>query len=269
MNCSRKFLLAVAGLIGLSLNAATADNPYHSIVDRNPFGLNPPVFAPTNNSVEPLKTIKFNGISSIGNSKKAFFTILGKDSKTPPQYVAIAENEKVDVIEVVKIANEGEVEVINSGTKMTLNFKENGNKQSSPPPMTATAPLPTIGANPLSVVYGAQPVPVNSPSVVQQNGVMSINTAQPEQAGVVFSMNPRGGKAAEMTQEVDVVNQRMNMLAEHMISTATYEKGLGQPIYHPDPKIASPQPTDNRKRPLPPPPPMPPSPPSLSALTGE
>src|SRR5688572_9443526 len=99
--------------------AVTPDNPYYTILDRNPFGLNPPVPVSTNVPVEPPRNIKFNGITDVGGRRKAFFTIPGKDAKDPPQYVTLAENEIIDILEVTAIRKEeGEVDVVNSGIKM-------------------------------------------------------------------------------------------------------------------------------------------------------
>jgi hypothetical protein len=182
-------LLGLCAFVSLGM-AVTADNPYHTIVDRNPFGLNPPVVVnnvPTN---DPPKNVKFNGVTKAGGHKRAFFTIPGKD-KEPPLYVTLGEGEKADVLEVNKILeDEGEVEVVNAGIKMVLNFKNNGNKGAilAPQPGAPPQPVPIIPQappNPANAVFNPN---VNNPALAQQPA-----EGQPNQQPIPsFNANPNG-----------------------------------------------------------------------------
>ena len=185
-------------LLGLCLfvsfsRAVTPENPYHTIVDRNPFGLNPPAPVDTNAVVAtPPKNVKFNGITKAGGHKRAFFTIPGKD-KEPPQYVTLAEGEKVDVLEVSKIfEDEGEVEVVNSGIKMVLNFKNNGNKGATIAPQPgAPTPVPIVpqpNPNPSAAIYNPNAA---NPAVVQPSPGLEGGAVPPPTPNANPGVNPQ------------------------------------------------------------------------------
>ncbi|MDB6024912.1 MAG: hypothetical protein JWM68_1135 [Verrucomicrobiales bacterium] len=183
-------------ILGVSLfvsfsRAITPENPYHTILDRNPFGLNPPVVVTPTNTTEPPRNVKFNGITNAGGRKKAFFTIPGKEPKDPLQYVTLSEGEKTDILELSKISeDEAEVEVVNSGIKMVLNFKNNGNKGATlapqpgaPPGPPMPVPQPQTAPNPGAAVFNPNAV---NPAVAQPVG----------EAGLVPQpTNPNGTQA--------------------------------------------------------------------------
>ncbi len=195
---TRILLTFLALCLSVSLSRAVpAENPYHTIVDRNPFGLNPPPPVDTNAPVaNPPKNVKFNGITKAGGHKRAFFTIPGKDPKEQPLYVTLAEGEKADVLEVSKIfEDEGEVEVVNAGIKMVLNFKNNGNKGATiapqpgapqPPPL-----IPQPAPNPSAAVYNPNAA---NPAVAIPQPTLEGGAATPPPApgtGVQPGVNPQ------------------------------------------------------------------------------
>jgi hypothetical protein len=103
-----------------------SSNPYAVISDRNVFRLNPipPVAGPEPPKVE-LPVVKLTGFFRIGHTTNALFCALPKDKKEAPSYYNMREGEKRDFLEVVKIHfDKGEVEVLNSGTPVTLNLKD-------------------------------------------------------------------------------------------------------------------------------------------------
>jgi len=106
-----------------------ASDPYAVISDRNIFHLNPlpPEPAPETPKVE-LPVVKFSGFFRVGHVTKALFCSLpknNKDKKEEPTYYNLSEGEKSGFLEVVKIRfDKGEVDVVNSGTAMTLSLKE-------------------------------------------------------------------------------------------------------------------------------------------------
>lgn len=273
------YLLAVL-LFPLSIPAVSPENPYHTILDRNPFGLNPPPAVSTNTPVEPPRNIKFNGITYVGGKRKAFFTIPGKDPKDPLQYVTLGENESTDILEVTEIRKEvGEVDVVNSGIKMVLSFKNNGNKgMPGTSPIAAAAPVPIPAA--LSPVYASAG---NNPVVAGQTGFnragestsFQPNSLSPNpvvyNGGVVRSQISGRMSASGQESAIDPVQERMNMLAQHAIATAASERNDPITVYKPqtDAKVYSPGGVAVTRRPPPPPPPLPPAPPGLSAQTGE
>jgi hypothetical protein len=280
MTLSVKVLSCFLGVVlfNSSIGAVTSENPYHTILDRNPFGLNPPPPIATNCTVPPPKDIKFNGITYLGGRKRAFFTIPGKEPKDPPQYVTLSENEKSDVLEVTKIfKEEGEVEVINSGIKMILNFKNNGSKGMAAPPMNqaavAAVPLPVVAGAPVyTPVNNGGSAPLSPVYNSQINHGQSVIAGTSGQSGAVFQggMVARGGGQSRIggdpAEGIDPVTQRMNMESRHLAQTAAYERGETLTRFKPqtDPKVFSPGGVVPVQRPAIPPPPLPPSAPGTS-----
>jgi hypothetical protein len=113
---------------GWPLAAAVPDdgsNPYDVITERNVFHLNPipPPPPPPTPKVE-LPEIKLSGFLRIGKTTHALFSCSPKDKKEEPIYYDLADGQKEGILEVVRIhEEEGEVEIINSGTPLTLSLK--------------------------------------------------------------------------------------------------------------------------------------------------
>jgi hypothetical protein len=127
---------ASAPSVPFALDPADASNPYALISERNIFHLNPipPEPAPELPKVE-LPVVKFSGFYRVGRVTKALLCSLPKDKKEEPIYYDLSEGEKEGFLEVVKIHyDKGEVDVVNSGTPMTLSLKEDSlvSKQEMP-----------------------------------------------------------------------------------------------------------------------------------------
>ena len=140
--------------------AEPAGNRYEVIHVRNPFGLKdpPPVVTslPTN-PVAPVN-VKFTGITSDLAGKKAWLMIPGQPGgKNPnPQYLSIPEHEKQGDIEVLEInEKDSTVKILNAGTTVELNFKDNGL------PTPASLMVPGTGLTPHGAP-GALPAPGSS-----------------------------------------------------------------------------------------------------------
>ena len=100
-------------------------NPYAVISERNVFHLNPPPPPPAPDAPKvELPEIKLSGFLRIGNTAHALFSYSPKDKKEAPIYYYLANGEKEGILEVVKIHEDrGEVEIIDSGTPLTLSLK--------------------------------------------------------------------------------------------------------------------------------------------------
>jgi hypothetical protein len=135
---------AAAGLLGCllllarggSAAAAVPDenaNPYSVISERNVFHLNPipPPAPPAETPKADLPEIKLSGFLKIGKSTHALFSSRPKDKKEAPIYYDLVDGEKEGILEVVKIhEDKGEVEIVNSGTPVTLSLKNDAIKES-------------------------------------------------------------------------------------------------------------------------------------------
>jgi hypothetical protein len=112
-------------------------NPYAVISERNVFHLNPP--PPPAPAEEPPKvevpTMKLSGFLRIGQTTHALFTCNPKDKKDGPMYFNLTDGQKEGILEVVKIHEDrGEVDIINSGTPLTLSLKNDSLEPTAPPP---------------------------------------------------------------------------------------------------------------------------------------
>ena len=155
--------------------AESAGNRYEVIHVRNPFGLKDPPPVVTNlptNPVAPVN-VKFTGITSDKTGKKAWFMIPGQPGgKNPnPQYLSIPEHEKQGDIEVLEInEKESTVKILNAGSLVELNVKDNGL------PTPAALPVPGVPLNSYGVpgalpTPGLVPAPGISPSAIKTAGL--------------------------------------------------------------------------------------------------
>lgn len=155
--------------------AADADNgnPYASIVDQNPFRLNPPPPPPAPPAPPPpaLPTVIFGGTMNVKGHLFALFAV--KEKKPDPanpramvettSYLKMSVGDKTDPVELLKINMGGdEVEIMNSGTHVTLNLKDNGFEPKAGPGGTNSSG--PAGMVPRSLPGGANPaMPAGQP----------------------------------------------------------------------------------------------------------
>jgi len=127
-------LRALTGVAATATPSSTSygtgdnSNPYAVIVDRNVFRLNPPPPPPSaaDKKAADLPKVYLNGIIKIGDDVRVLFSIPPKDSKGQTTYFKLAPGERDDVLELVKIhPNQQEVDVLVSGTAMTLSMLSN------------------------------------------------------------------------------------------------------------------------------------------------
>ncbi len=164
-------LLAAAGRADVTEPAA---NPYQVILDRNPFGLKPqpaqPLIGPPTNAIQQAN-VKLTGITSDSIGKKVWLMIPGQPGKNP-QYFSIPEHEKQGDIEVLEINDkDNTVKILNAGTQVELNFKDNGMPTPTAPPVSGVPLLPpgTPGALPtpgLIPAPGALPTPIKTAGAI-------------------------------------------------------------------------------------------------------
>jgi len=122
-------------------------NPYSVIAKRNVFGLNPPPPAPEPDKGPPpvLPVVHLSGFMRKGDQWKALLAVEveNPDPHGHPLscYLTLAEGDKKSVgsgakhaaVELVRAyAEQEKVDIINSGTAMTLSVKENGTESPAP-----------------------------------------------------------------------------------------------------------------------------------------
>ena len=124
--CLAAALLATASL---PVAADVKPNPYESIVERNPFGLKPPLppAPPEDPSAKtppaPPATVELTGITSILSSKCALFEIVPGPGK-PMIKPILKEGERIESVEVVSInVEKNEVTIKNGSLVTNLTFK--------------------------------------------------------------------------------------------------------------------------------------------------
>jgi hypothetical protein len=124
--------LAAAMLVSSAAYAETSGadaNPYAIISDRNVFHLNP---EPIHDDAPPpkppdLPKVLLSGFQKVGERLKVYLAIPSKDPKETTAYLALQVGEKENDVEIVKVREEkGEVDILNTGTPMTLTLASNG-----------------------------------------------------------------------------------------------------------------------------------------------
>ncbi|HSA01739.1 MAG TPA: hypothetical protein P5055_13465, partial [Candidatus Paceibacterota bacterium] len=174
VNCAhRKSILGLATILAsASVLWAVADveeNPYQSIIDRNPFRLRAIVASETvpTNALVALN-LKFTGISMVKDVKKAYFM---DSTKNPPEFYVLGEGEQQSALKVVRIDYKaGAADIINAGVPARVNFETHGLKTVTPGLAPTAAPVPSgiPGAVPGSPPGVAPRVPTPLPTVQPQ-----------------------------------------------------------------------------------------------------
>jgi hypothetical protein len=153
------YLLLTASRPTLAHNDVTnAINPYAVVSQRNVFHLQPPPPPPPQEvSKADLPVIRITGIIKIGNKPRALFVGSSKNSKESPTYFNLAAGEHDGILEVVRIHyGEETVDIINSGTPMTLTVKDDSlakNDSEPPAPDLPVIPGTRMRANPNALHY--------------------------------------------------------------------------------------------------------------------
>jgi hypothetical protein len=137
---------------GLGVARAVADtpaeaNPYAVISERNVFHLNAPPPPPV---VEPeqvaLPKVMLVGLLKEGSRTRALLVMPPKDQKGTVKYFQLEAGQKVDPLQLVKIDLQKEnVDLINSGTLVTLTLASDGLPGSTAPGPSASGAAAALG----------------------------------------------------------------------------------------------------------------------------
>ena len=152
---------------------------YAVIVTRNAFGLNPaplPPGPPPTPGPELAKVI-FSGTMNNKGKKEAMFAVKTTDAKKQETttYLSLAEGETSGPVQLVSISPGGEeVEIMNSGTSMALNMKDNGFEKTSP----ALPGMRVLTVSPGSQLPGAQPQSAAPPTTYDTRAGINVRNTE-------------------------------------------------------------------------------------------
>jgi hypothetical protein len=182
--------------------AAASSNPYLSLTNRNAFGIKPPPPPPDPKANIPPPAppnLFVTGFSRLKGVKKAYL-VVNRPGKSP-DYIIVDEAYDVDGLKVTSIDPAKEtLTVINGGTEVSLNFKDNGLKAANPPPgpignpgMVQPIPggMPGGGPRPLTQVFA--PGSPGAPTVVRRSSVEAPATSDSPDDAVLNRSSRRGG----------------------------------------------------------------------------
>jgi hypothetical protein len=162
-------------------NAGDDANHYGAISNRNAFHLSsPPLSAAPEQKVVDVPKLVINGFYKIGGNTRVLLAMPPKGKDDVTKYFNLAAGERDSSVEIVKInAGKGEVEIINSGTRMILSLASNA-------AVAKVASSETAG--------GAPPAP--DLSAGHKTGVLSPGASQPtEHLAGVASATPGANSA--------------------------------------------------------------------------
>ena len=151
---TRPFLALCVGALLWRANATATTagfNPYSGIVERNSFGLKPPINPADLVKPPPplVADIKLQGITTILGRKQVLMKVRIPAKPPEPardQSVVLSEGQREGEVEVLEInPADGTVKINNAGTILPLNMKDNGEK---PTPGAAMPTSPAIHGAP-------------------------------------------------------------------------------------------------------------------------
>lgn len=234
------FLLSAGAVLATNASATTAGfNPYSGIVERNSFGLKPPV-----NPADLIKPpppqapdIKLQGITTILGRKQVLLKVRIPAKPPEPardQSVVLSEGQREGEVEVLEInPADGTVKVNNAGIILPLNMKDHGEKPSPgaalpaasvmpgapglpgvPPPAAPagvpTASLPAAPSTSVETFGGNKTIPTRSLRTGAEGSVVAGAGATPSAAAT--SLNSQIQTAAQRTPEENVILFEANRL---------------------------------------------------------
>lgn len=167
----------------------TRANPYQSIIERNVFGLKPPVqpTAPAPEEVKPSK-VQLIGIANMNGKKIALIKFIEPPKPgqpVPQEPLVLSEGEAAQDIEVIEIDEKaGLAKILNKGKPATLDIKDfmatlPGSSGAAPqlasgPPVTPRgSPMPSVQPQRQAVPPTSVPAPVGRPQP-PSSGVTSV-----------------------------------------------------------------------------------------------
>lgn len=200
-NASAHLVFSCLLLVVLAIPAVGGINPYSGIVERNSFGLKPPVNPADLVKPPPpvVADIKLQGITTILGRKQVLMKVRVPTKPPEPardESLVLLEGQREGEVEVLEINPEdGTVKISNGGTILALNMQDHADK-----PLPGATPPGPAGAPPSGGVQLPSPSPATIPGVGAATGNRAIpHGAFPTGASVsTFG----GGTGAGMASDV-------------------------------------------------------------------
>jgi hypothetical protein len=141
--------------LALGAGMAQAYNPYLGIVDRNAFGLKPPVMVVPEAVTAPPEVpsnIVLSGMAKLAGKKQVFLSVT-KPGEKEAKYLRLGEQEREGAIEVVEIDFKNErVRIKHNGQPSVMTFATHGAKAAGAAPVpTAKAITPPLPPPPVMI----------------------------------------------------------------------------------------------------------------------
>jgi hypothetical protein len=226
-------------------------NPYGVISEKNVFRLNPPPPAAPAEVAKPpdIPKVMLSGFQKVGDRMKVYLAIPAKDAKDTTAYLALQAGEKERDVEVIKIREDKqEVDILNTGTLMTLTIKSNGfaltgggaapgkpGPAGGPPgPGGRRLNIPAGGPQPMRPTAGAPP-PANADNAAIVAGGNGFNSGSPSYNGSTSSYGTSGaivsGGMVQPEPGVGAVpNSAAAQIANSLLSGANSGQGYRMPV---------------------------------------
>lgn len=239
--------ILLAGLIGgwavANAEAASPDNPYRVIAEKNGFRLNPPpppvVIEPP--KVEEKTNLRFTGLAWDGDVVSAWLVVEPLESGSLPTYLSLTKGEKAAEVEVVSIDEATrKVKVNYRGKSLDLEMQK---ADAAPvagaralPGRTATAVIPGVrGGAVANPPAGMRPINNGMPAI--PNNGNNFNSRQGTQRQM---RTPTGGAvgsgALANPQRGQIQNDRTTpMTAEESIIAVEVQRATQPPGFPPLP----------------------------------
>ena len=165
--------------------------PYGVILKRNAFGLYPAPLPPGPPPApeQELAKVIFGGTKKKGTQVWAMFAVQTTDARKQETtaYMSLTNGEALGPVELLRISPDGdEVEILNSGTRVVLNMKDNGFEKTSPAGGLAPLGMRQLPGSLGTQMPSAQTPPAAPPTTYDASAGINVRYAEnaPRSSGI-------------------------------------------------------------------------------------
>lgn len=228
--------MATVLLAGFGAVAATPDNPYRVIAEKNAFRLNPPPPPPTNAppQVEEKTNLRFTGLSWDGPNVSAWLVIDSLEPGGTSTYLSLAPGVKSEGVEVLSIDEQAQkVKVAYRGKDLNLGMET----AASAPVVPGARPIPGVpnaprpGVRPTAAIPGVNMnnSPIANPTGGNRMGggvapaIPQVPTFNSQGGMPQRTLRTTGGGASAVANPSPIANPRNNSAAAAPLSAVESE----------------------------------------------